>query len=742
MYNIPKKTLSSMCLLILMLFLGNGPLFGAGVPGPDPLDDIYEENDEFDDAVQLTEGSYSLINLDYDWFWVNCSRNQYVTFSLEVNSSDYQLYMEIYDANEWYIKSSGTYQGSASNSLFFPDAEIVYISIHSFNYPVQRIEYNFTIEIINDFDASSNDRFETNNAFESATVLSTGNYSNLRLIPGDRYDYYKFSVPKNHMIKVCSTQDLGNGYLSISFLDKDENYLTQPYVYYGDKTRQISYFVRQSTEIYLRCYSYLDEHEFLNYSLSISMYDPRLPLQLTYAPSIGDSYIYNVGTSFEMEASNAVYSKMTEYFKENSADISGAVTIGDDFNVKSLVSDFTEFVSTETPVKYTIKDLYSLEKVGLLPSNEIGVIGYQDTIEGLLEMQQNGKWVTPAEYSIAQLEEIQSLLQDNFDAKYYEKEFEESLTENIESLEEFTEEDFQYTPFQTHNLLTSVFWEELDANNYTLADGTLFPQPPIASYIPTMLVENYFMDSNAMRGNPLASIAPCLCFPQEFSFAEYFAWMDQVSVFLKTYAQENDHINENADLLNITFASFLESIGIQDLTVKDTSLGMTWLFDAMNYAEIDNLMEIATGEEPDESFEIAVHHYLLDQAIDPETFHGKAGIALEYDEDRMLSSFVFYFEGTGQANFTEAEDVEEMPEIEGEEISISGSFSFVRDGLYAPSLQQIEMGELGNLRDMTQAPRTPILESIPGYSGVFLGCFGVMSILGIIVYIRTSKSVR
>ncbi len=731
MKNLIQKKRKFLCrtifFLILFLFSAGMP-FSLGMPPTEPLDDSYEDNDTLETAAELTPGNYSLMLLDLDWFRINCSVNDYLSIIIKIKNSDERIETSLHDANEHTLVYGRHYANYETLDWHYTEKSVAYFSVQSWDVPASGIQYNLSIRLYHDIDAETDDEWELNDQLYYAPTMDVGNYTHLRLVSASDTDCYKIYVPEDRMLKVSLHHELGSHNIGIHLFDSEEDFIQTVHYRTSVNDHSISYFAREVSEIYLRIDSNLKSSQFINYSLSVEFFDPRLPVQLQYHAAIGDKFTYNLDTSFELYAKNAFYSAMTDYMKSESEDNTGSVTIDEDFNYKSYVQDLTAFATRTIPIQLTISDLYSLEKAGYLETYEYEQLGYQDIVEGEIQIQDGSSWVTPAEYVLSQCDELEDILLDHVGNQYFMEEYESEIDNCVSELNKFDENDFAKLPLQTQFVVNEAFWTFLENQNVTLRDGTPFPQTPLPNYIPPYLANRMVFNDPS---NPFTGILPNLCYPQGFSFAEYFAWYEQVTAFMKTYGQENDLVGDLGNLFDMTLEDFLGSVGITKINLKDKSFGLVWTYDELNFAEIDTLIQNISPYPNEESFEVRVQDYLLDCSLDPETFQGTAGISCEYDEDMILTSFVFYFDGMGQFNFSEGSPTAKNPNVEGKQVSLSGHISLVREGYYAPSLQQIELGELGNLRDMTQAPRTPILESVPGYSSLILGLLGVISSIAI-----------
>jgi hypothetical protein len=429
-----------------------------------------------------------------------------------------------------------------------------------------------------------------------------------------------------------------------------------------------------------------------------------------------------------------------------------------DFSLKSMVNDIEDLISIDTQVKYDINELYSIDMgLGgiygdLMVFDPIQSLNY---VEGSLSMEQDGSWITPEEYTLARLDDINTTLEDHFDPEFYETlQWEFGIMLDINHLEELDASYFDEMILQMDLELDDSLWSEVEALNLT--DGTPFPKPPINNYLPGGAISNtilptmflspsYFMIGSSVQYqlvNSLTSInTPQLFYPQGWSFELYYNWLISVSDFMKTYAEENDYATGSTALEDVSINSFLNLIGVHSFTIRDNSIGIAWSMAEIDYEGIQELLDTIFGEEYGISVGDQIGAMFNAYAIEPESFVGEFSVALEYDANKVLASYATYFDITASLNTTDLlEGMTDAPDINGEEISINGYYKFVRDGFYAPSVSQIEEGELGDERDLTvnDAP-IGLFANIPGYPPAIFGLVSLIAIPFLYLIVKKKK---
>ncbi|MBD3341095.1 MAG: hypothetical protein GF353_18460, partial [Candidatus Lokiarchaeota archaeon] len=218
-------------------------------------DDEYEPNDNFDEGLTLTNPtSINLTWCDQDWFEFYVISN--MSFSLILNETTFQsneVEILLYDSSlnlvdkdrfnlTLQLEQSGYYYVLINASLKF--IEVPY-----------RLTYSSNI---------TDDKFEYNNDFTSAYVLSSGFYDNLVCLDDD---FYQIHVPESNVLDITLVKPDIDFNINFFIYDSSQNEIDNWGTYYSVSSDS-QYFLNSEDDVYIRIHPY---YGFGIYSLNISL---------------------------------------------------------------------------------------------------------------------------------------------------------------------------------------------------------------------------------------------------------------------------------------------------------------------------------------------------------------------------------------------------------------------------------------------------------------------------------------
>jgi hypothetical protein len=150
-------------------------------------DDIYEENDYFDSAHKIWEGSHSgLVAADEDWFYIRLDEGESIEISItNSDNPDDNLIIALYDNEQNLLSENGE---SETETHYFINLEwtALYDGLHYI-----LITQNTTVPYYNLWivtrGGSGDDDFEDNDDFNSAYTIIPDHFSQLTALDDDWY---------------------------------------------------------------------------------------------------------------------------------------------------------------------------------------------------------------------------------------------------------------------------------------------------------------------------------------------------------------------------------------------------------------------------------------------------------------------------------------------------------------------------------------------------------------------------
>ena len=171
----------------------------------EPLgDDIYEENDFFQDAASLTPGFYDNLTLttnDDDWYTIEVCEGGTLDIDVLFSHAQGDLSAWLYDEALFYLSSSISFTDNESLSRTFISAETVYLKVLSYG---AEADYQLNIEVSGCIEGLLPDRLEENDTRETGELLTPNLYSNLTITSGDE-DWILFDVCEGGTINIDLT---------------------------------------------------------------------------------------------------------------------------------------------------------------------------------------------------------------------------------------------------------------------------------------------------------------------------------------------------------------------------------------------------------------------------------------------------------------------------------------------------------------------------------------------------------
>ena len=193
---------------------------GCGQIPIDELDeDMYEDNDTFQDASALLPGSYSDLTRttnDDDWYVVDVCEGGTIDVDILFSHAQGDINAWLYDEAVLYLDGALTSSDNESLSGTVSSAQRVYINVFSFS---GEAEYGLNISVTGCLTGLEPDRLEDNDSLETAERLMPNIYGDLTITEDDE-DWIIFDV--------CEGGDIT---VNVNFTDTDgdiDAYLYDP----------------------------------------------------------------------------------------------------------------------------------------------------------------------------------------------------------------------------------------------------------------------------------------------------------------------------------------------------------------------------------------------------------------------------------------------------------------------------------------------------------------------------------
>lgn len=574
--------------------------------------------------------------------------------------------------------------------------------------------------------ALSDSDYEPNNDFAHAATITEGTHSGLTLTDStDEDDWFKIEVPKDMVlnVKMEVTDSVDGNYFYLNLKDNNDNYIGYDgfnyYVSpseYDDVIGDESFYNNKETQtVYIWCEWYYSNTGDATYTLTIEIYDPKGDPVFDYGIAVGDDLVFTESNNIDITATPNFYNEIGALFVDGIENSTGETVFSNSFNFSNFVNDFTNFISLNFDSNFSISDIYNFD---IDPNDNMSI----DAIEGSIRMGNDGDFVLPSAFAKGKIQEFQTTFEPYFDSTFFKDNIEPNIEMAIDGLDNATADDFDNLPIATH-----VYFENItDALGFSvdpLDNGTTFPSFPSEHYLPFNPMMGMLGLFSVFGLFNLISNSP-ICFPTDFSYADWYNWGLDAYDYAKAYA---DQENENIEIFAYSIEQLMNIGGISSFHVDKQSIGFVWDLNGIDFATLDDLMNYTEGD-LENDFDVA----LAEAGIDYNNSGASFSIAIEYDSNMVLASVAVY--GDLTLTFTN----EKFPDvaIDGETVNIAVSQSIVREGYKAPSAEQIQDGKIGENRNLKGGFS---LSSIPGAPLGLIGVASLLSLAAVLVYIKRRK---
>ncbi len=171
----------------------------------DPLgDDVYEENDVFQEASSIPAGTYNNLTLtsgDDDWYAIEVCEGGTLDIDILFSHTQGDLNMWLYDEALLYLAGSSSSTDNESLTRRVISPETLYIKVFSFG---DEADYSMNVSISGCVEALEDDRLEENDTRETGELLTPNLYGDLTITSGDE-DWILFDVCEGGTIDITIT---------------------------------------------------------------------------------------------------------------------------------------------------------------------------------------------------------------------------------------------------------------------------------------------------------------------------------------------------------------------------------------------------------------------------------------------------------------------------------------------------------------------------------------------------------
>ncbi len=213
------------------------------------VDDIYEENDFPETPITIGPGNYEdLINIDDDWYNISVEAGEILWVKVEFqNSYISYLSLQLFDTNLYSLNYSTYNRQFYHVSYYFEESQYVLI--------VVSIYYGFSAYTMNiSSDPLYDDSYEQNDLPETAAVLMSGYYDNLKYYDND---YYNLTIYESEILDI-QIESKYHYYFALTILNSNMEVLDEVRFYYYDYNHNdfsLRYFseINQSVILHVYC---------------------------------------------------------------------------------------------------------------------------------------------------------------------------------------------------------------------------------------------------------------------------------------------------------------------------------------------------------------------------------------------------------------------------------------------------------------------------------------------------------
>ena len=241
---------------------------GCGGPPVNTLgDDIYEDNDTFQEATSITPGAYDSLTLtedDDDWYVFDVCEGGNVQVDILFSNAQGNLDAWLYDGAVNYLDASFTSNDNESLTANDLRAQQVYVRVYSFG---DEADYQINITVTGCNAGLEPDRLEDNDTRETGEVLTPNLYGDLTLTEGDE-DWILFDVCEGGTVTVDLTFSDADGDIDMRLYD--EAGVSRASAMSVDDNESITYTNAASGQYALRIYGYGNNNNLYDLEFSVT----------------------------------------------------------------------------------------------------------------------------------------------------------------------------------------------------------------------------------------------------------------------------------------------------------------------------------------------------------------------------------------------------------------------------------------------------------------------------------------
>ncbi|QEE16780.1 hypothetical protein DSAG12_02610 [Promethearchaeum syntrophicum] len=418
-----------------------------------------------------------------------------------------------------------------------------------------------------------------------------------------------------------------------------------------------------------------------------------------YTVAEGDVFEYDIKYDYNFTASETFYTEIANWMENNSIPYFPENAV----DLESLIEDYEKLMQLDITIRLNITDMYH-QFINETTSDNGWKTRYNDIFNGSIQVKLNktAEWDTPEVILLNKLNQSKEIFHKYLNSTQYE----------------IFEEQVDYLINETINGANSPDWKNIVLTQVSSQEkeyyenGTLIEDPIRQLENGTTEPKNPFPEFGYPQGIPLI-------LPTEMNFADYYTYFSDLFDFTLLYNIENE-----IDISPLNTTSTLQNLigdgGVPQLYVDEKAIGISLDFIELNtsllslgqpdYDEYDSMSEGLIYSSTQSTL-----LSLLTPSI------GKMSFAAEYDENWALNTFAIYSHSGMVVNIS---TIEGLPNLENEEVLTEYTFTMSQKGARPPTEEDIEEGKIGENSNFFD---------IPGYSISFIGLFGLISVVSLIV---------
>lgn len=564
--------------------------------------------------------------------------------------------------------------------------------------------------------------YEPNNDMENAIEIAAGTYEGLTFTDTtdeDDWFYVDLAVGEVLRVEMEVTNGVDGDYFYLNFKDENSTFIDWDGFYYYDSPDEFDdvlgdlyyYAEEDAITVYIWC-EYTGSHTGgATYNLSVEVFDAKTTPKFEYGVAVEDELEFNIANNVELTASDAVYDLFQEIYDNETLNMTDN-PFKEGLNIKTVVQDILDFISDSVDLQFTISDIYNMDFHEGIST---------DFIEGDIAAKVDEEYTEPTALVEAKLYEFLNLTEPYLTTDAF-NDLEDAVNSMIDDLDDVDPEDFQDMILVTQGYFDNIS-DFLELGSIAeLDNGTTFPAWPDEHYVP--FISRLISKSMSYVSSIVSLLGSAeLCYPTDFSFANWYQFGLDAYSFMQAYAEQEGE--EIPAIMDYSIEDILNNVGVTAFHVNDQSIGITWSLSGIDFNEVEDMIEYTSGDlEDDLAEELAYAGITLEDTT------LVVSMALEYDEDMVLASVANYVEIS--ITLTDSGLPSELAGLDGETISISSSQNVLRDGYKAPTVEQINEGDLGEARNMGGG----IFANIPGYSAALIGLISLVSLSGLVIRMK------